>query len=163
MKPFIAGVFLSLCVLGVSSANDKDALREGCSALKDKAKRTACFDAIERLSTTAPPTPVEQKASPAATTDLAPAKKPLLLNTRVWMNCEAFDFAELNSLSGEELKAISCSYDMGFSEGTKWGDTRKMERCINNNMKVSDMLTRKFAGNKAQCSDMIGWKPQTPK
>ncbi|WP_157201391.1 hypothetical protein [Massilia sp. Root418] len=50
-------VVLLLPILAIAltaSASDKDVLRDACSAIKSPSKKSACFDAIDRISTGSP-------------------------------------------------------------------------------------------------------------
>lgn len=158
----------ALCFLACSqfaSASDKDVLRDACGTLKPANKKSACFDALDRLM--APPTPVvTAPPSPAA-------PKPLKVSIR-GLQCEAMEFSELNSMPADELESLYCSYELGEKTSTevnkKMMDKNEgnpgvqatllrihianLERCMRGSTKASDAIQRKFPGLKADCSKM---------
>ena len=163
------------CVSGVAWAGDKEVLRDACGAIKLAVKRNQCFDAIENLSTKQEPPPLVVLQEPEKQSE-----EPVQLNTRAMIECETFEFSELNSLSASQLIALSCSYDQGFSNHTssaqiaKNDRTRgpgmqaalirtyvgKAEKCMNAGEKVSDLLFRKYPKQKKDCSKIPGFKPR---
>ena len=101
------------------------------------------------------------------------------LNMRGVM-CDSIDFTELNTYSQEELEALYCSYSKGHKIADKTMTTaadkhkgtrteiailqdgiRAMERCSRPQMRVGDLLKRKFSGTKQiRCEDYKGFTSQ---
>lgn len=151
-----------LCAPLIAQASDKDTLREACSSLKNSAKRSQCFDALERLS-------LAQSPSPA--TSAAP--KELKANLR-GLECERFEFAEIDSLPRDELEALYCSYSLGAKiseKTTKDAEVKHeghpkvlvallsrhvsiLDRCLGGMAKTRETFTRKFKGEKIDCSKL---------
>lgn len=152
-----------------ATADDKDLLRDACVALKDKVKRSQCFDAIERISQSAVPAPIEQKAPPEPKKEM-----PIFINTRAF-SCEPFEFSELNSLSEDQALGLYCGYyqqhnnevangkaassesDPGRKLALLQSVTRKMRLCTNTIEKMMDFMKRKFPNNSLDCTKVVGY------
>lgn len=72
MRRFIAIVSLLLATAPVA-ANDKDIVRDACTTLKP-AKRTACFDAVERLAPGSPVSASSTRGRKRSASDMAIAQ-----------------------------------------------------------------------------------------
>lgn len=150
-----------LLYFGFAGASDKDVLRDACGGVKAPQKRAECFDALDRISAT----PKAQESVP----DRLPEVLPLSLRG---IQCEAFEFGELDSMKIGELAGLYCSYGQGSSRaldsarklGEKYPDEpriratllgegiRTSERCTRGMAKASDVFKRRFQGEKVDCA-----------
>jgi hypothetical protein len=160
----IIAIFLSLD----ATASDKDVLRDACSTLKPATKKSACFDALDRIS--AP-------AIPAAQVPMKPTQSPdrkLKFSLR-GMQCENIEFPELDSMPADELEGLYCSYDLGIKTSDKLnkqfqekneGNPRvqvalmerhvaELERCGRGMTKAGDVFRRKYPEMKTDCSKLL--------
>lgn len=142
----------------LATAGDKELIQSACAALKAPSKRTSCLDALGRML--APP--------------VAPAPEPALVKppklSLRGMDCEAYEFSEINSFSVNELEALYCSYTAGINSSEtatnkmieKYNDPRmehrflqihikKMEKCMSSQTKVRELATRKFPSSTMEC------------
>lgn len=164
MKLIILMIMLGgLC--GSAVASDKDILRDACSSLKVSAKRSECFEAIDHIA-----------AAQSKLISEAPAMSPqkLTVNPRA-LQCERFEFTEIDSFNKNDLESAICSFDAGdriaSSVGTasvaKQSDPgvkvallraqlARTEQCHSERMKALDLFRRKFGGGMPDCSKMPG-------
>lgn len=165
MKYLIAPLlFLALNQPAVAT-EDKDVLRDACSGIKAPAKRSQCFGAIDRLvaPASAAPALAPQSAAPAA---LKPSLRGL--------QCEAFEFSELDSMPREELEGLYCSYSQGSASSTKISDIELAKypndprtqvallnqqvsflgRCSRGMSKAREVFSRKHPSQKLDCSKL---------
>lgn len=173
MKYLIA-LFLFFALAQTASAiEDKDVLRDACSGIKASAKRSQCFGAIERLTT---PTLAVPALAPQPTTPTA-----MKLSSR-GMQCEAYEFSELDSMPREEIEGLHCSYSQGSASYVKISEieiakhpndprtqsallTRQvsfLEQCLRGMGKTREVFKRKFAGQKIDCSKMPSTNTAAP-
>lgn len=166
---YLAMFALVLISSGPSNASDKDILRDACGTLKAPKQKSACFDALDRIASTALP-------SPAPVTLVAP--KPLAISIR-GLDCEAIEYAELDAMKPDELESLYCSYRMGAQQSTESNDRlmesnqgspaikaallqryiAALERCSRGSSKTWDANARKNPTSKPDCSKM----PALPK
>lgn len=159
---------LFLLFSGSALAGDKDILRDACSALKPAAKKSTCFDALDRITT-----PLPQVAAVPAKPTQSPDRK-LKLSLR-GMQCESIEFAELDAMPADELEGLYCSYDLGFKSSEKVNKQMMekhdgspnvqavllqrhiatMERCMRGTTKSGDVFRRKFPEMKTDCSKLM--------
>lgn len=163
--------FLAAFVFLLSSsamAGDKDILRDACSALKPAPKKSACFDALDRISA-----PVAAAVQVIQKPTQSPDRK-LKLSLR-GMQCETIEFPELDSMSADELEGLYCSYDLGIKTSDKLskqfqekneGNPRvqvallerhvaELERCGRGMTKAGDVFRRKYPEMKTDCSKLL--------
>nr|WP_315401774.1 hypothetical protein [uncultured Duganella sp.] len=150
-----------------ASSADKDILRDACAAVKPANKKSACFDALERL------TPQAVVAASPAAPKTAGADRKLKPSLR-GIQCEAVEFSELDAMPADELEGLYCSYDLG-SKMSETVNKRMMaknegnlkvqqvllqshiatlERCMRGTTKAGDAFRRKFPDLKTDCTKM---------
>jgi hypothetical protein len=168
----LSTVLLALSCASAAHASDKDILRDACGALKAAAKKSQCFDALDRLSPPPASTPAPKTPEPA---------KASVVNFRAF-ECQRFEFSELDSLSKTDLEAAICSIDAGYRMSNessdafiaKQSDPRikavllqrqigKMEQCRSERTKASDLFLRKFPNDTLDCSKLPGKFATPPK
>lgn len=152
-----------LLYFGFAGASDKDVLRDACGGVKASQKRAECFDALDRIST--PP------KAPEPMHDRLPDVLPLSIRG---VECEAFEFGELDSMKIGELAGLYCSYGQGSSRaldsarklGEQYPDSprvrssllgegiRSSERCTRGMARASDVLRRRLQGEKVDCAHL---------
>jgi len=164
MKIILLMVMLGgLC--GSAVASDKDILRDACSALKTSAKRSECFEAIDHISAAQSKTPAENLVEPS---------QKLTVNPRA-LQCEHFEFSEIDSFSKNDLESAICSFDAGDRIASSVGEAsvakqsdpsvkvallrRQLahtEQCHSERTKALDVFRRKFGGGMPDCLKMPG-------
>jgi len=163
MKKLIPLLFMSV-YFSPAQASDKDILRDACSAVKIANKRSECFNALERISTSSSKTP-------AVATTQQPAT--LKLNSRAFGECAAIEYAEIDSMPRHELEGLYCSYAIGSDTVSRinnasvekasdprikaalLGDlVRSLERCNAGLSKALSAFNRKYPGEKPDCTEM---------
>jgi hypothetical protein len=165
---------LTAATLHVSSfASDKDILRDACTSLKPAAKKSACFDALDRISAPAP------AAAPVVQKPVQSPDRKLKFSLR-GMQCEAIEFPELDSMPADELEGLYCSYDLGIKTSEKLskqfqekneGNPRvqvallerhvaELERCGREMTKAGDVFRRKWPEMKTDCSKLLKKKTE---
>ena len=150
-----------------ASASDKDTLRDACSSIKLPAKKSACFDALDRFSAL-PPQAALAVAKPAQSVD-----RKLKLSSR-GLQCGAIEFQELDSMPADDLEGLYCSYALGseISQKThkesvdKHADNPRikialiekqlveLDRCGRGLARTGDIFRRKFSEMKIDCSKL---------
>lgn len=164
MRLIIAALVFSTFA-GSACASDKDTIRDACSSLKGSAKKSQCFDALERLA------PAQKVVEAPAT---AQKPKVLMLNMRAF-ECQPFEFSELDSMSKEDLEATVCSVNRGndaYNSINRAGVDNQanpqvkialmrqglshMQQCREAYTKTSDLFLRKFHGESMDCSRLPG-------
>jgi len=141
-------------VVASGLSEDKQILRDACSALKDKMKRSQCFDAVDRVV-----------AEPVITKKVE-QESPLVLNLR-GMKCEQYEFTELDQLNKNELVSLYCSYGVGIEISEKSqpvADTniakrahlesqiRVLETCSPQRFRLAQLIQKKYPDTKPDCS-----------
>lgn len=154
-------LLIALCSIQSAFAADTDLLREGCAALRPAIKKNQCLAALDSL--------VSANVTPQPKVDPPSKLRP---NIRA-MQCEAFEFSELDSFKKDELEAASCSYQLGMEINDKSTEKviaqqsdpkvttmllqRKiamLEKCGSGMQKVDNLFQRKFPDAKMDCSKM---------
>lgn len=154
-------LIIALCFTQTAFATEADLLREGCAALKTSAKKTQCLAALDSLINSNAPVPPK-----------AESLAKLRPNLRA-MQCEAFEFSELDSFKKDELESASCSYQLGIEISDKSTEKviaqqsdpkvttmllqRKiamLDKCGSGMQKVDNLFQRKFPDAKMDCSKM---------
>lgn len=163
MKILLAVLIVASIPLSAQSS-DKDILRDACSAVKQAAKRSDCFNALERITA----------ASSAKITQSAPSSRVALkLNARAFGECSPMEYSEIDSMPREELEGLYCSYVIGSDTMHKisnasvekasdpriraalLGDSvRNLERCGSGMAKAISAFNRKHPGEKPDCTEM---------
>lgn len=147
---------------GLAFGSDIDLLKEGCNALQIPKKRLECNTAIEHI------------VSSKAVAPKADERKYLMVNFRA-IDCEQFEFSELDSYGKNDLEAAICSFDAGdrFKEESSRLVVEKqvdpvvktallrqrlasMQRCQSERIKATQLFSRKFPEAGIDCSKMPG-------
>lgn len=174
---FLVALLMLSTTVSFGAPEDKETLREACLLVKEKVRRTQCFDALDRLSQPAKST-IESTTAPIA----VPKPKPMTLSIR-GLECENHEFSELNSLTADETISLYCSFEQGAYDATasarqardRGGDPgtaaalirsniARAQRCMNAQGRVMDLLRRKFSSELSamDCKRVVGYTGEKP-